>query len=274
MAAVAQSVATPSHAWSIVEQVHELRRLRAGFDLDERELAQLQFEHPRLAQYLAIEPTLEKRLFKVLLVHLLEDSTTLRPILTGSRTADRDDDSRQASARAQQLARRFEQLRELVGTERAKRLQAYQRTLHLRRQIAAFDLELPPLDNLTAEQTERMVELMLQAQESSAPAILQQPFDFFSGNKQRHPFEADIWEAQKTIALEERALYMVEAVTDLTLQQLPQLLQPQQVRTYAKFQAAEINRRREAILRLRGESNLPDAIPEPPAVGELPPRTT
>jgi hypothetical protein len=104
--------------------------------------------------------------------------------------------------------------------------------------------------------------------------MLQWPLDLFSANRQRYPFDYDVWDAQKTIALEERALYMLEAVTDLTLQQLPQLLQSQQVRAYAEFQAAEINRRREAIARLRDAANLPDAIPDAPAAGELPLSTT
>jgi hypothetical protein len=214
----------------------------------DQELARVRSENPGLARYLAIEPEVAEQLLQLLTEqHLTDRGRVIRSTPQGD-------------------AEELEVLRTLLSDEQLQRYQSFQETRQQRQQVAAFEERLAAADRLTAGQSERMVELLLQAQLSASTSFVRlQPYEFLAGNASGQPALFEHRREQLNVYLQEDGLRVAEAIADLMLQRLPQLLSSKQVRVYAEWQALELNRRRGVIEELRRHSGLPQAMPELPS---------
>jgi hypothetical protein len=221
----------------------------------------LKQSHPELARILRIDATLERKLFELLTDHAMEQQA--QNLARTMRGRDAKSLPGAAVQARQPEGLQGDQIRALLGAERAERFYYYRATRHLRRDLSEFTRRLGPGNGLRTDQEQRLMQLLQELE-------LRFWRRFLSGRSSegvdRDPFMDDamrqLRQQRLNIEKNERVLRAKEQAADLALERVAQFLTPAQLQVYAQWEADKLNRRRSFVQKLRAAAGLNPDIPE------------
>ena len=258
-------VSEEEHSRQGAEMQKRLSDPRAREELRAQERAQVVWMHPDLGQVLDLDPNTESQLIEVLtdrqMIHLEQYwSGGLLPKHPAT-AADFADLQRQ---RAEEQTRRLEELRNVLGEEGLQRYHGYLDTLHQRQWIRNFSERLPREDQLTRDQSARLMVLLRQQFEAHIRGGR-----FESSRFHRAPPPADDDARQKhTVALNERSFWRMQAESQELISRLPEILTQSQTDVFVQMEMEKIDAQRTLVEQLRADAGMSREIPAPEATDD------
>jgi hypothetical protein len=262
--AVAGPISEEEYSRQTAEMQKRLNDPRLRDELRVETRAQIVWMNPDLAQVLGLDPQAESRLLDLLTD---QQMTHLRQYWSGELLPQRPAtaaglNDRQLK-RAEEQTRRLEELRNLLGEEGLERYRNYQDTVHQRQAVRLFAARLQQEDQLTSDQSDRLMLLLRQQLEEQLRGR-----QFESHASHRFP-PADPEAGQKhNVALNEWSFWRMQTESQQLISRLPEVLTPRQIDVFVQMEAEKIDCQRSVVEQMRVDAGMSREIPAPGAADE------